>query len=423
MQARAMIRPGSTVDVSLCLKLCEQAGQPVITHGGLTGCVEGTVTGNDYIVLTLERMNAIEDIDVVGGTMTVQAGVILEAAQQAAKDQGLYFPLDLGARGSCMIGGNIATNAGGINVIRYGMIRNSILGLEAVLADGTVLSSMNRMLKNNSGYDLKQLFIGTEGTLGVVTRAVIKLAPLPNTRETALLALASFEDVTNCLSQCQKAYGPNLSAYEVMWGGYYQAVTAEGWNVSPLSGDYPFYVVVEYEGMDASNDDQRFMSLMERLLTEEIVEDAVIAQSEAVRKVIWETRENFEAITSQTPYFLYDVSLPIRDMKAYVDEVEARMIAEFPGGDCFVLGHIGDGNLHFFIVPRTDDPDAHLRSDRHIYEPLKKYHGAVSAEHGIGREKRRWLGLSRTDNEIQLMKRLKTTLDPKGILNPGLIFE
>jgi len=423
MQAKALLRPKTTQEVSDALKLCHATGQTVITHGGLSGCVEGAVTNRDHIVISLERMNAIEEIDKVGSTATIQAGAVLQTVQEKIADAGLYFPLDLGARGSCTIGGNIATNAGGINVIRYGMMRNLVLGLEAVLADGTIISCMNKMLKNNSGYDLKQLFIGSEGTLGIVTRVIVKLELAHKSQSTALIALEDFSKVTEVLSLMKSKMGSTLSAYEVMWKNYYRAVTAEGWHKSPMSRDFSFYVVVECDGTDPDRDGEQFTGVLETALGKELILDAILPQSDREREDVWNIREDFEAITVQKPYYLYDVSLPIKYMHTYIEEVQNSMSAEWPNGACYVLGHIGDGNLHLFVVPRQGDKDLHGRSDELVYTPLTKYAGSVSAEHGIGIEKKAWLNICRSEAEIALMKQFKNSLDPKGILNPGLIFD
>ena len=227
-RALALVRPRTTAEVSQTLAICAQWRQPVVTQGGQTGCTQGGDPRAEEIILSTERMAAIEEIDPLAGTATVQSGAVLQVVQETLAERGLLFPLDLGARGSCTIGGNVATNAGGINVLRYGMMRNLVLGLEAVLADGTVVSSMNQMLKNNAGYDLKQLFIGTEGTLGVVTRVVLRLFPLPSSRHTALVALESFEQASGLLRTLQRDLAGTLSAYEVMWGSYYRDVTGEG---------------------------------------------------------------------------------------------------------------------------------------------------------------------------------------------------
>ncbi len=421
LRARALLRPRSTAEVSTALRICHARGQTVVTHGGLTGCVEGATSTADSVVLSLERMNAIEEIDGIGRTATVQAGVILQKLQEAARERGLLFPVDLGARGSCTVGGNVATNAGGINVIRYGMMRQRVLGLEAVLADGTVISSMNHMLKNNAGYDLKQLFIGTEGTLGVVTRVVVKLEEAPTSRNSAMVALASFGQVTALLKRLQQQLGGQLSAYEVMWGDYFREVTQPGWQRAPLGREHAFYVMLEAEGANPDADAAQFTAVMEQALAEELVVDAVIPKSDTELRALWEIRENFQALYQRKPIFLYDVSLQIRDMEAYVAQVQQRLKARWPASRCDVIGHIGDGNLHFFVHPGCAGEHQHEQSDADVYAPLQAIGGSISAEHGIGTEKRRHLSVSRSGEEIALMQVLKRTLDPQGILNAGKV--
>ena len=420
MQARALVLPRTTDEVSGILRCCHAAGQPVITHGGLTNCVAAVEAGADDIVLSLEKMNRIDEIDPVGGTATVEAGAILQTVQETVAERGLRFPLDLGARGSCTIGGNIATNAGGINVLRYGMMRNLVLGLEAVLADGTVVSSMNRMLKNNAGYDVKQLFIGTEGTLGVVTRAVLRLFPQPASRNSSLVALETFESVTDFLALLRDDLADTLSAFEIMWGDYYSAVTGENGHRAPLARDYPYYVVFEAEGSDARIDDDRFEAVLGKALERDIIVDAVIPKSAAEARAIWEIREDFEDVLEPAPVYLYDVSLPIRDMAGYVAAVKAKVRARWPRGACYTIGHVADGNLHFFVRP-NEPGDFHAASDECVYEPLAKVGGSISAEHGIGTDKTRWLPHSRSAAEIGLMRSLKSALDPTNILNPGRV--
>jgi FAD/FMN-containing dehydrogenase len=421
LQALVLLRPRSTAEVSAALKICHAHGVAVVSQGGLTGCVEGATSTRANVVLSLERMNAIEEIEPVGRTATVQAGVILQKLQEAARDQGLMFPVDLGARGSCTVGGNVATNAGGINVIRYGMMRQRVLGLEAVLADGTVISSMNHMLKNNAGYDLKQLFIGSEGTLGVVTRVVVRLEEAPVSRNCAMVGLTSFGHVTALLKKLQQSLGGQLCAYEVMWGEYFREVTAPGWQRAPMSREHAFYVMLEAEGSHPETDAQQFLAVMEQALEDGLVADAVIPQSGAERTALWEIRENFQALYQRKPIFLYDVSLPIRAMESYVAEVQARLKRRWPDSRCDVIGHIGDGNLHFFVHPGEAGERQHEQSDEDVYAPLQPIGGSISAEHGIGSEKRRHLAISRSADEIALMRTLKHALDPKGILNPGKV--
>ncbi|NND37014.1 MAG: FAD-binding oxidoreductase [Gammaproteobacteria bacterium] len=420
MQAKAMVLPESADDIAGVLRHCNASGQSVITHGGLTNCVAAVEPGLDDLVLSTEKMHDIVEIDTVGGTAVVEAGAILQNVQETVASEGMYFPLDLGARGSCTIGGNIATNAGGINVLRYGMMRNLVLGLEVVLADGTVMSSMNRMLKNNAGYDMKQLFIGSEGTLGVVTRAVLRLFPQPASRQDALVAISSMEGVIDFLGMLQRDLAGNLSAFEIMWGNYYRAVTGENGHRPPLPREHPFYVVFQAAGSDPDGDAARFERVLGKALDAGHIADAVIPKSAAETRAIWEIRENFEPALVSPTFYLYDVSLPIRDMDAYVAAVEANVANRWPDGMCIALGHMADGNLHFFVAP-GEPGDLHKASDECVYGPLKQYGGSVSAEHGIGLEKISWLPHSKSSDEIRLMRALKDSLDPNNVLNPGRV--
>ena len=422
--ARAIVRPRTTEEVSKVLALCNEQRQPVVAHGGLTGLVESAITTPDEIVLSLERLNRIEEIDPVGRTMTVQAGVLLQVLQEAAEEHGLIFPLDLGARGSCTIGGNIATNAGGNRVIRYGMTRDMVLGVEAVLADGTVMSSMNRMIKNNAGYDLKQLLIGTEGTLGIVTRAVLRLREKPVSQETAFVALGSFDDVTRFLKVMDAELGGMLSAFEVMWNDFYRLVTTPPANQKPpLEQSYPYYVLVEAMGGDRAHDHARVEEALARCLEEGLVKDAVVADSEARRRAIWAMRDDVEQVFQFAPIYIFDVSIKLVGMEAYVEEVRRRLGAAFDEYHCFTFGHIGDGNLHFAVSVGGEEGEHREEVERCVYEPLSLEGGSISAEHGIGLEKKRWLPLCRTDVEIEVMRKIKRALDPNGILNPGKIFD
>ncbi len=399
------------------MRLCTEYGQTVVMQGGLTGVVQGAVSKADDLIISLEKMNLIESVDAHDGVAVIQAGAILQSVQETLAEQGLLFPLDLGARGSCTIGGAIATNAGGINVLRYGMTRNLVLGLEAVLADGTVLSSMNQMLKNNTGFDLKQLFIGSEGTLGVVTRAVVRLFPMPKSRQTVLFAASSFDAVTRVLQAMRADLAGTLSAYEVMWNNYYSAVTREGAHSSPMTRDYPFYVLAEAEGVDAPTDDERFQRLLESCLERGDIIDAIVPKSEAERAALWLIREDFDPVL---PAYLYDVSLPIGHMDAYVRKLIGQLNAWRSDAQCVVFGHIADGNLHIFVGP-YDSGEHHERCDQIVYGCLEGYAGSISAEHGIGVEKREWLATTRSAVEIELMKGLKRLIDPENLLNPGKV--
>lgn len=423
-QAKAVLRPASTAEVSELMKRCHAAGQRVVPAGGLSGLVHGTDSDADEVILSLERMSHILDIDPVGRTMTVEAGVPLQAIQEAADAKGLFFPLDLGARGSATIGGNIATNAGGNRVIRYGMTRELVLGLEAVLADGTVLSHLNTLLKNNSGFDLKQLFIGTEGTLGVVTRATLRLFEKPRAQVAALVASDSFEGVTRLLKHMDQSLGGQMTAFEVMWGDVYEVFTTPpSLNRPPLVHGKPFYVLVESMGGDQAKDAERFEAALEGALEGGMIADAALAASLDQVHAFWAIRDDVVQFIRYGAFYTFDVSLPITAMEAYVAEVKAGMKRRFPDSVMGTFGHLGDCNIHFVACPKSDDPGARRAVEDIVYHPLAQYRGAVSAEHGIGLEKKSYLHLSRTPDEIAMMRRLKATLDPKGILNRGKVID
>lgn len=423
-EAKAIIRPQSTEQLSQVMAKCHAAKQPVVTHGGLTGVVHGAIASPNELVVSLELMNQIESIDAVGSTMQVQAGVTLQRVQEAAQEIDMQFALDLGARGSCTIGGNIATNAGGIRVIRYGMMRQQVLGLEVVLSDGTVVSSMNTMLKNNAGYDLKQLFIGSEGTLGIVTRAVLRLHPDMPSEQTALVAVPSFSALTTLLQLVSKELANSLSAFEALWNNHYALMTSETTkHTALLARDSPFYAIIETLGSDEKHEAEAFARVLEQALEAELITDAVLANSSTQRQGIWEVREDIETLVhALDPMFSYDVSLPIAHMDEYVTALESELKAQWPEtGAIVVFGHLGDGNLHIMITVRDASADSRRRVEALVYGSLAAYNGSISAEHGVGMEKRDYLHISRTPEEIALMKRMKLALDPKGLLNPGKI--
>lgn len=417
----AVLRPSSTAEVSRILQLCHTASQPVVPWGGKTGLVEGA-NADGMLALSLERMNRIEDIDPAGGTMTVEAGCLLQTVQEAADAHGLFFPLDLGARGSATIGGNISTNAGGNRVIRYGMTREMVLGLEAVLPDGAIVSSLNRLLKNNAGYDLKQLFIGTEGTLGVVTRTVLRLRPKPGSTAVALAAADSFSALPRLLRHVERGFSGGLSAFEVMWEDFYRLVTtAPAKGRAPIAYGHPYYVLIEQLGSDEDSNVASFERVLGAALEENIIADAVIAKSQGERNAIWSLRDDVAQCMRNAPIFTFDVSLPIVEMQDYVADVRSRLLGGWgESTSLMVFGHLGDCNLHL-IVGVGDASVRHAVEDI-IYGALEGRAGSVSAEHGIGLEKREYLPLSRSEPEIQLMRQLKRALDPMNILNPGKVF-
>ena len=424
-QATALVRPGSTEEISAVLRLCHARRQTVVTHGGRTGLVEGTATAPGDLILSTERLTAIEYTDVAGRSMRVQSGVVLQHVQEEAEKHDLMFPLDLGGRGSCTIGGNIATNAGGVRVVRYGMMRALVLGVEAVLADGTVLKSLNRMLKNNAGYDLKQLFIGSEGTLGVITRADLRLFARPRSTSTAFVACKDFPDFVRLLGLLDSRLGGTLSAFEAMWPEFYEATTSKATPNSPLlpygSG---MYGIVEALGADPGADEERLEQVLGEAFEQGIVVDAIVAKSETERRAVWAAREDPWLIGQQYGATLnFDVSVAIGDMEAYLEKLRAAATQRVPGARVFRFGHIADGNLHVIVAPGRDDAATLRDLEALVYGLLREFDGSVSAEHGIGIERRHFLEISRTPQEIATMRAVKAALDPHGILNPGKMFE
>ena len=418
-QPAAIVRPRSTEEVSAVVRAVGDAGGSVTPWGGRTGLVDGC-RADGAVALSLERMNRIEAVDTIGATMTVEAGCVLQTAAEAAEDAALFLPLDLGARGSATIGGAISTNAGGNRVLRYGMMRDMVLGLEAVLADGTIVSSMNRLIKNNTGYDLKQLFIGSEGTLGVVTRAVLRLRPKPASQQTAFLAVDTFAALPRLLRHLERELAGALSAFEVMWPEFYALVTtapAAGHPVLPHG--HAYYVLAETLGAHPDADAQRFETALARALTEGLIVDAVLAKSQAESARMWALRDDVGQVARDGPVVVFDVSLPIAEMPAYVETLKRDLLARWPAGRLVVFGHLGDGNLH--IIVGVGDRGARQAVEEVVYAPLKAIGGSVSAEHGIGLQKRDYLAYSRSEPEIALMRTLKQALDPKAILNPGKV--
>ncbi|MDR2327368.1 MAG: FAD-binding oxidoreductase [Acidovorax sp.] len=418
----ALLLPRNTEEVSTMLRICHAHRQPVVAQGGLTGLVGGAHPQAHEVALSLERMNAIGEVDVSGGTLTVQAGAILESVQQAAEAAGFCCGLDIGARGSCTLGGNIATNAGGNRVIRYGMARDNLLGLEVVLADGTVVSSLNKMIKNNSGYDLKHLFIGSEGTLGIVTQAVLRLHPLPSTTQCALLALPDLDAALKVLREARARLGGSLSAFEVMWPNFYEFVTRLPGVDSPLQGQHGMYLLLEAQGGDEAQDGARFEQLLSHCLEQGWLADAAIAQSMQDQQRFWHLRDAVAEFPVHLPHrSTFDVSFPLDGMAQAVQQVEASAEAAWPGCTRMYFGHLGDNNLHIVIdVPGTQGSHAPA-IEQLVYDCVGALQGAVSAEHGIGRKKRQHLAVTRSPEEIALMHTLKQALDPLGILNPGKV--
>ncbi|WP_175755511.1 FAD-binding oxidoreductase [Burkholderia ambifaria] len=420
VRPRALVRPRSVDDVSRTLALCTRLGQPVVPQGGLTGLARGAVALGGEVVLSLERFAGVEAIDAAAGTMTVRAGTPLQTVQEAADAAGFTFGVDLGARGSCQIGGMLATNAGGTRAIRYGMMREQVLGLEAVLADGTVVSSMNRMLKNNAGYDLKQLFIGSEGTLGVVTRAVLRLHPKLGVPATALCRVHGYDAVVALWNRMRAL--PEIVSFEAMWPAFYDYVASHTPGVvAPFAGDGSFAVLIECATSAPRGDaGDALETALADALDLGLVDDAALATSERQARDLWTLREGL-AIDALPHLVNFDVSLPTGELGMFAERCEGALRALWPDIVCLFFGHVGDGNVHIGVSlagMRDSDADA---IDRCVYAVVRDMGGSVSAEHGIGMLKRAYLGHTRGEAEIGLMRRLKAALDPAGLLNPGKV--
>ena len=417
----ALLKPKTTEQLSQIMALCYEQNQPVVVQGGLTGLAGGATPLSGEFAISLERMNAVEEIDARGMTATVLAGTPLQVLQEATEEHDLFMPLDLGARGSCNIGGNVATNAGGTEVIRYGMTRSLVLGLEVVLADGTVINAMNKMVKNNSGYDLKHLFIGSEGTLGIVTRVVVQLQPKPLACHTALCALEDYESVTKLLTELKRSLGSGLTGFELMWDNYYNKVLEVDSDLqNPFGEEHHFYLLVEYKDNETALGAERFEAELFGHLEAELLSDAVVAQSHQDAEEFWRIRDGIgELLKALGPVSNQDVSLPIADIGVFSTHLETRLKAKYPDIGVLLFGHIGDNNLHVCAYTGREEDKLLITED--IMSMIGEYSGAITAEHGVGVLKRDYLELSRTPEEIALMKTIKTAMDPKGILNPGRV--
>ncbi len=380
----AVLRPASAEALSKMLQAAVRHRQPLVVQGGLTGLCGGAAPQENEVSVSLERLNKIENLDARSMTMTVQAGVTLEGVQNAAAEAGLLFPLDLGARGSCTIGGNIATNAGGNQVIRYGSMRNLVLGLEAVLPDGTIMCAMNTLLKNNAGFDLKHFFIGSEGTLGIVTRAVLRLFPWPGSRITVLCGMDCFEHCIVLLNQVRKSFPDTLNSFEVMWAAYYQASIRHVDNLrNPFATTHKYYALVELCGDDQQHDRQRTENFLENCFNAGIIENAVLAGSEQQSADFWRIRDGIGRLIKIYNFPAnFDVGIALDKMEGFVEKVMQRLAADFANIVVFPFGHIGDGNLHL-SVSTGNQADNH-RIYHTVYQMCADYDASISAEHGIG---------------------------------------
>ena len=430
-KARCVVRPATTAEVAAIVALCAETGTPLVPQGGNTGLVGGQVpfeTG-DEIVLSLVRLNKLREIDLASNTMTVEAGMTLAQVQSEAEAAGRYFPLSLASEGSCTIGGNLATNAGGTAVIAYGNARELVLGIEAVLADGRILSNLSKLRKDNTGYDLKHLFMGSEGTLGIITAAVLKLYPRPVAFATAFAGLEDPRHALQFLTLAQHMAGSEIKTFELIprigidWVHRYMDRVRD-----PLPEAAPWYVLIEL----ASQSDgltERLLALLEQAQEDRIIIDAAVANSLEQRKEFWRIRELLPEVQGREGGSIkHDVSVPIAAVPAFIDEVEAALSAAAPGSRLFAFGHLGDGNIHCNLSqPRGADKAAFIARwgeiNAIVHGIVARHHGSISAEHGIGRLKRELLPGVKDPVALDVMRALKRTLDPKGILNPGKVLD
>ena len=423
LEAIAVVFPTSTQEVSEIMKYCHSTKQEVVIHGGLTNLIGGTETQASQLVIALDKMNTIEELDEQSRTITAQSGAILEHLIDAAKEKQLLLPMSFGAKGSAQIGGVVSTNAGGLRVFRYGMTRQMVLGLEAVLPDGTIISSLKKIIKDNSGYDLKQLFIGSEGTIGIITKVVLRLSEAPTSRSSAIVGIENYEQVIDLLKFLEKNLAGMLSGFELMWQKTYEAMTNENSHlVPPLSQEYPYYVFVESLGTKPNEDYNRLEELIGQALESEMIQDAVMAQSERELNSIWQIREDVSILAAQADFDQhFDISIPIPLIGKIVNETAAELEKLPFVSRVFPFGHVADGNIHFIIGKTDNTPEIIKAINNIVYKPLKDVGGSVSAEHGIGLHKKDYLSICRSEAEINMMKTLKNTFDPLHILNPRRI--
>jgi FAD/FMN-containing dehydrogenase len=414
-----LFRPKDAAAVSAILSICNALEQPVVVQGGRTGLSGGARPIMGEVAMSLERMTSIEPIDEDGATVIAHAGATMQAVQDKAADRGLMFGVDIGARGTSTVGGNVATNAGGIRVLRYGMYRSQVLGLEVVLADGSILTSLKGLAKDNSGFDLNQLFIGSEGTLGVVARACLRLHPKPISQANAFCALPSLDAAIVLLRRLRQALGPSLSAFEVIFPNVYDGVLALSGAQPPVEAGHGMYALVEMQGQDEAADRDRFTAALMQCYDQGVVSDVAVSASLREYHAIWALRDAAsQFIFSMDHVCGFDVSLPLSQMQPFLDSASAAIGVVDPQASIYVFGHLGDGNLHFLVRTRRYGSVADA-----TFSAVARGGGAISAEHGIGLEKKKWLPWVRSPSEMDAMRRLKTVFDPNNILNPGRVFD
>ncbi|WP_026639871.1 FAD-binding oxidoreductase [Bordetella petrii] len=427
--AQAVVRPRRTEDVAQCLALCQQEGVPVVPRGGNTGMCGGATPdqGAANVVLSLDRMNQVRSIDTIANTMVAEAGCILGNLRRAADEAGRLLPLSLAAEDSCQIGGNVSTNAGGVNVVRYGMTRELVLGIEAVLPTGEIFHGLRTLRKDNTGYDLKQLLIGAEGTLGVITAVALRLFPRTGVRSVVLAAVQSPRQALQLLQLVYEQCGPRLQAYEFFTGECLELVLAHAQGVqNPFAQRYPGYVLIE---LADTADETALNALLESVvgdaLERELCLDAAVSASLAQLQAMWKLREEIsESLRAEGPHLKHDISLPIERIPDFMESAEARLRQAHGDVRPFIFGHFGDGNLHYNLsrpagAPREWAAEHGAAVTDVVLDEVNRYGGSISAEHGIGQLKRDHFLHSKNSLELRLMRDIKRLLDPAGILNPG----
>jgi FAD/FMN-containing dehydrogenase len=426
--ALALVRPRSTEEVAAAAAACNDAGVPLVVHSGNTGLVGGGVPFGG-IVLSTERLDRVRELDAVNATITVEAGCILKSVNDAANAADLTFPLSLPSEGSCRIGGNLGTNAGGTGVLRYGNTRDLVLGLEVVLADGRIWNGLKGLRKDNSGYDLKHLFVGSEGTLGIITAAVLKLFPKPHAKTTAFIGCPTARSALDSFARLRQGAGDTLTAFELLPRFAIDIVMKHGGGaVRPLAGDHAWYALVELSSPDREADLQgRLETVLGAAIEAGLVEDATIGSSEAQSRALWHLREALsEAQGREGGSIKHDVSVPVSRVADFIETASAACEAAMPGVRVLPFGHVGDGNIHFNLAqPLGMDKAAFLaeweRFNRIVHDIVASMNGSIAAEHGIGLIKRDELTRYKDPVALELMRTLKVALDPGNILNPGKV--
>lgn len=429
-QAKLVVKPQTTEQVSKIMKYCNDNLLAVNPQGGNTGLVGGSVPVFDEIVLNLSRMNKVRSFDDVSGIFVADAGVVLETADSYLAERGHIFPLDLGAKGSCQIGGNVATNAGGLRLLRYGSLHGTVLGLEAVLPDGTIVDDLSKLRKNNTGYDIKQLFIGGEGTIGVVTGVSILCPQRSSAVNVAYLGLPSYEHVQKAFREAKGQLGEILSAFELMDTESQQLYVRATGKSLPLADQHPFYCLIETSGSNSDHDSEKLTAFLEHVMAEEVVTDGVVAENETQAQNLWACREGVsEASQHFGGVYKYDLSIPLPDLYQLVDDCRARMKEldlisaddeSKPILDIVGYGHMGDSNLHLNVATRRYDKAVEKALEPWVYEWVQKREGSISAEHGLGLAKKAFVGYSRSETMVKLMKQLKGFFDPVSGLEKSL---